>query len=577
MLSRPFTLLPGGFLALVIILVAACARQGFPPGGPEDNTPPEVIATSPLPRAVHVAPTTTVVLTFSEKVHRESVEQALFITPRPTGMPSLRWRGRSLVISFSEPLRAQRTYVVTVGTNARDLRNNRLSRAFSLAFSTGATLDSCAVQGQVYGEGSLAGTALCAYDLGVIAHPDPSLNPPDYVTQCDASGAFSLQAMAPSTYRIFALRDRDDNGRYDPEYDALGIAPGDVHLSASFPVFTKCNLRIAVRDTTRPRLESATSSDNRHVHLRFSEPMMSVPLNAPDNYCITALQDGDTIQVITAYGDPERPNYAHLVTSPLQDLVYRIRVHEARDQHELVARELSAEFTGNARADTLRPFLVKSVPPDSARGVPCSLVLSIIFSEAMDTIATAAAISFWDSAGAPVPGAVCWPTPAQCLFTPLSVLFGRCRYQAMIAGTRVRDLSGLPLKQDSVRITVWTMNCDTLSAVAGTVYDEASEASGPIVVAAVKVRPAGGRREVLIPGPGPYELGELLPGVYVLECYRDQDHNGRYSLGTAVPFVPAERLVVLPDSIQVRSRWPNVGNDIVLPRWQHSTVFPPER
>ncbi|MDZ7337241.1 MAG: Ig-like domain-containing protein [candidate division KSB1 bacterium] len=564
-------------LMMSLLLGLGCARQGFPPGGPEDKTPPEVVATSPLPGAVHVPPTTKVMLTFSERVQRQSVEQALFITPRPAGKPSLRWRRRTLVITFSEPLRVERTYVVTVGTEARDLRNNRLRQAFSLAFSTGDSLDSCAVEGRVYGEGGLAGTAIWAYDLAVAKEPNPSLAPADYVTQCDATGAFALRAMAPGTYRVFAVRDRDANGRYDPEYDALGVAPGDVQLSALSPVFTGCHMRVAVRDTTPPRLESAGASDNRHLHLRFSEPVLPRPVSTPDNFTIVALETMDTVRVLTAYLDAERRSFVHLLTSGLRGDRYKVMVREVRDEHGLPALGLSAEFSGNTSPDTLRPAVVKTVPADSARAVPCALSLDILFSEAMDTSSTTTAISFVDSAGSSIPGALQWSTPAHCIFSPLLPLASRRQYQVRIVGALARDMSGLPLRQDSVQITLWTMNCDTLSSIAGTVNDEESEATGPVVIAAVQVRPQGVRREVTIASPGPYEIGGLLPGVYQLECYRDEDHNGRYSLGSAVPFVPAERFVVLPDSIQVRSRWPNVDNDILLPRWKGRTMPQVER
>ncbi|MBC7187289.1 MAG: Ig-like domain-containing protein [Calditrichaeota bacterium] len=552
---------------MALLFIGGCARQGFPPGGPEDKTPPEVVATWPTANAVHVSPTVQVALTFSEKMQRQSVEQALFIVPRPAGTTSLRWRGRTLLISFSEPLRLGRTYVVTVGTDARDLRNNRLAQAFSLAFSTGGSLDSCAVSGRVFGTGQLAGTAVWAFDLSAGASSDPSTRLPDYVTQCGATGEYLLRSMAPGAYRLFAVLDRDGNQRYDAEYDALGVPAGEVVLSTESPVFRGCDFRLAVRDTTPPRLESATASDARHVHLRFSEPMQSWPLTAPANYLVLPQDGGDTLQVVAAYVDAERPSFVHLATSQQRPVRYRLTVRSACDANDLCLHEAAAEFAGSALADTVRPALVKSVPQDSARAVPCTVTLSFAFSEAMDTASVGKALTPTDSAGAPIPGRLQWPSAAQCEFAPRCPLAGRSRYQVIILGELARDLTGLSLRADTVRITFWTMNCDTLSSIAGTVRDEDPTATGPVVIRASQVRPKGASREVVLPGPGPYEISDLLPGVYLLEAYRDEDANGRYSTGSALPFVPAERFVVLSDSVQVRSRWPNVGNDIVLPRW----------
>ncbi|MCR4437932.1 MAG: Ig-like domain-containing protein [bacterium] len=556
-----------GLCLVALLVVGGCARQGFPPGGPEDKTPPEVVATWPAGNAVQVPPSVRVSLTFSEKMQRQSVEQALFVVPKPAGTTSLRWRGRTLFISFSEALRLGRTYVVTVGTDARDLRNNRVSQAFSLAFSTGRTLDSCAVSGRVFGTGQLAGTAIWAFDLSAEACPDPSRTVPDYVTQCGATGEYLLRSMAPGAYRLFAVLDRDGNQRYDAEYDALGVPAGDVELSAEAPLFRGCDFRLAVRDTTPPRLESATASDARHVHVRFSEPMQSWPLTVPDNYLILSQDGGDSLRVMAAYVDTERPSFVHLATSLQRPASYRLTVRRACDANDLCLHEATIEFAGSGLADTVRPALVKSVPKDSARVVPCTLTLAFTFSEAMDTASVRTALTFTDSAGVLIPGRLQWPSAAQCEFVPQRPLAGRCRHRATLLGSLARDLSGLPLRLDTVRVTFWTMNCDTLSSIAGTVRDEDPTATGPVVIRASQVRPKGASHEVMLPEPGPYEIADLLPGVYLLEAYRDEDANGRYSLGSALPFRPAERFVVLADSVQVRSRWPNVGNDIVLPRW----------
>ena len=61
------------------------------------------------------------------------------------------------------------------------------------------------------------------------------------------------------------------------------------------------------------------------------------------------------------------------------------------------------------------------------------------------------------------------------------------------------------------------------------------------------------------------QTATLLPGHYFLDCFRDSDGNGRYSYGHTFPFVPAERFAVYPDTVVLRSRWPNEGNDIILP------------
>ena len=63
---------------------------------------------------------------------------------------------------------------------------------------------------------------------------------------------------------------------------------------------------------------------------------------------------------------------------------------------------------------------------------------------------------------------------------------------------------------------------------------------------------------------GNYQFNDIFPGIYLIYGFRDADSNGTYSYGQIKPFKPAERFLFYPDSIKVRSRWPNEGNDIIL-------------
>ena len=46
-----------------------------------------------------------------------------------------------------------------------------------------------------------------------------------------------------------------------------------------------------------------------------------------------------------------------------------------------------------------------------------------------------------------------------------------------------------------------------------------------------------------------------MPGQYILHAYRDANGNGKFDYGNALPFVPAERSMVHPDTLEVRLEW----------------------
>jgi hypothetical protein len=133
---------------------------------------------------------------------------------------------------------------------------------------------------------------------------------------------------------------------------------------------------------------------------------------------------------------------------------------------------------------------------------------------------------------------------------------------------------------DTLRqITFWVMNADTLSAISGEVKDTRPEATGSIYLFARQLgagaksqfgfQPETPRAEgtymVILPEPGPYLFEHILPGAYQLSAFRDANRNGRYDFGAVSPYISAERFMMWPDTIKVRSRWPNEGNEFVLP------------
>ena len=132
-------------LFAVALLVTSCAKVGSPSGGPIDKEAPRIISHYPEADALEVAHDAVVEITFSEAMDRERTEEAFFVSP--TGPLQLKWRGNRLRVAM--PLARERTYVLTVGTGARDMRGNSLAQSFTLAFATGAQLDLGAVRGRV--------------------------------------------------------------------------------------------------------------------------------------------------------------------------------------------------------------------------------------------------------------------------------------------------------------------------------------------------------------------------------------------------------------------------------------------
>ena len=108
--------------------------------------PPEIVKTFPQNKTT-LFHDRSIKLKFSKYVDQRSVQESIFISPY-VGKPEYDWSGKEVEVLFPDTLHDSTTYVVNVGTDVVDLTNkNRMAHAFTLAFSTGSTIDSAAIEG----------------------------------------------------------------------------------------------------------------------------------------------------------------------------------------------------------------------------------------------------------------------------------------------------------------------------------------------------------------------------------------------------------------------------------------------
>ena len=576
-----------------LTILYACARQLPPPGGPEDRTPPQILSVIPEQNATRVALSTRLRLVFSEKIDHPSFAQAFFVSPPVPGEKPMRfrWHGKEVEVSFPDSLHAARTYVINLGTDARDLHGNRLADAFTLAFSTGDSIDTGEIHGKIFFD-KPAGILIMAYLLRATPAPNPARDFADYFTQANAKGEFSLSHLSDGRYRLFAIQDGSGDRLYNHGEEPIGIPLQDLVLSPGTRVYRNLFLRVALADTILPRLSGATAVDQTHLELNFEEEVTPI-----DSLWLRHLRivdaTGDSLKVFAAHPHPLNTRQIHVLTGPQQATNYKIVLSRIVDAagNELDSLSRQAEFSGRVQPDTSRPRIVRMTPADSSRNVTVTTDIEMIFSE---LIANAPALrsnalkkietrfeplAVLDSTGKLVPGQGEWLNPLQFRFRPETSLKSRAQYFIKIFADSTFDPNGNALVDTLEQITFWTMNADTLTSISGTLTDAQPDATGAVHLTLKQVgafsssmfgaSPEAARATVeyflTLSAPGPYRFEHILPGLYQLRGFRDANPNGRYDFGSAFPFLPAERFVVWPDTMKVRSRWPNEGNDFILP------------
>ena len=562
-----------GAVPVLLLLLASCAGQAPPSGGPVDTDPPRILSAYPAPNTTFFKDNR-IAFEFDEYVDHRSVEGSIFISPFIEHL-EYDWSGREVEILFEDTLRENTTYVVTVGTDAVDLHNrNRMAQAFTLAFSTGGQIDQGAIAGRVFPlkpSDSPSGVMIFAYGLSGL-NPD-TLNPrvvrPEYITQTGKDGDFVLNHLVLQPYRLVAVKDEYKNLLYDPETDEFGVPSREPFLSIDDTLQSGFAIRMAKEDTTAPRLVKVTALNTRLLLAEFSEPLDTATVR-PSAFAVTdtteTVSTGLTSAAILYPGrkeiflgtEPEDPGHE-----------YRLTVRMVRDETGLVINPIAdaVNFTSSDSADTTPPVLRGLSPGDSTKNLPMEESPAVYFSEPVQRKPWDQVVQLRDSLDRLVPSKGTWLGDAGIQLKPLVLLQGNSWYRFSVTMTGIQDLAGNTAKDTTIVVHFRTLDGDQLSSIEGVVSDAASEDTlGDIVVEARNV--ASGKTEsatsVRLERPGPFLLDRLLEGRYALDVYRDRNRNGRYDPGTVFPFAPSERFSVYADTLKLRARWPLEGVHLEL-------------
>jgi len=251
--------------AALLIALAACASEGFPPGGPEDLAAPVLLETDPAHRAVNAAPDQAITLTFDEVIDdRQLGELARIVRVNPDDPQfDIELDENVITLAPEEPLHLDLTYSVTVLPGIRDRSGNASVQPQSILFSVGGEvpITLSVVRARILdASGEPAAGAL--YRL------ENTATEFGYTMTADSQGEIQAEAVAYGPYVATAWieRVRPDGWQMTEEPGARDT----FELSEASRAY-EVTYRIAVVDTTAPIVTAVTTPESRLLRVTVDD------------------------------------------------------------------------------------------------------------------------------------------------------------------------------------------------------------------------------------------------------------------------------------------------------------------
>ena len=280
------------YLSLLFIatLVASCARQGYPSGGPKDTQPPVAQGCTPENESLNFN-ATQFYIQFDEYVVLKNAESNVLVSPPMKNKPEYSVKGKGVLVKLRDTLQPNSTYLFQFKEAIADYTEGNLLPSFEYVFSTGEKIDTMMMAGKVVN--ALSGKPW-SETLTVLAFNDADTTPA-FITRTDKSGSFAFHYIPDGSYSLVALGDKNRNMKVDAD-EAVAWLDEPISTVDSIDSTRLALMRISSPERTHQRVQSATMPDKGRIVVVTAFPMKH-PVVTGEQTVQRLNSKGDTLTV----------------------------------------------------------------------------------------------------------------------------------------------------------------------------------------------------------------------------------------------------------------------------------------
>lgn len=295
------------YILFTALVFTACAKRGTITGGAKDTIAPYITGSSPKNMSTEFKGSE-IRIDFNEYIKIKDVNKQLIISPPMETQPIITPTGSSskfINIKIKDTLKENTTYSFNFGQSITDNNEGNPYSQFKFVFSTGTYIDSLQLNGKIkdaYSNKTDNFVSILLYEADS-TFTDSTIykQRPRYVTNTlDSLVQFSLQNLKQGKYHIIALKDVNNNYKFDPKTDKIGF----LNQTVSVPNDTVYQLELFEEKKSFKALKPVQANSNKlfaaYEGKEYKEMKVQVR-NGADTEDIpsitTKVKDKDSLQV----------------------------------------------------------------------------------------------------------------------------------------------------------------------------------------------------------------------------------------------------------------------------------------
>lgn len=257
----------------LIFLSTQCAQITPLTGGKKDAAQPKVLKFKPDNASVNFS-SIVIEVEFDEYIVLKDVANQFIITPQTKEMPEIQASGKKLKIKFNETLLPNTTYKLAFGNAISDLNEANVLQNFEYIFSTGSTIDSLKLSGQVLNANDKKPAAQILVGLYDVKTNDSIIykDKPLYICKTNEGGYFSFNYLPNSLFKIVAIKDQNKNLLYDGAEEQIAFTKEYVSPKDSSTI----TLLLFKETPTKSFIKKSFSAEYGKAYVIYNKPQLDI-------------------------------------------------------------------------------------------------------------------------------------------------------------------------------------------------------------------------------------------------------------------------------------------------------------